>query len=351
VRLVRLRRAVLLSVLHACGGLVCAALYFLIPSRCATGTPSEKPQAAPSLVYLKVEASREVVLEWGTYQATFEENAVNTWLTLKLRSKRNVPVAHAAFYAELFDGSGRFCFSSFFTLERNREGQGEPLDPGGIRTLYSVSADLASASVPKLMRLYPAARRSGDAIKLFTSVVPIRVPPTVQAASVPAYPDWQTFWLNTLHQANDLPILDLALVDGEVDSEGRISSAHVIQTLCPSVSVWTRTFIEHLHFRPATINFTPKPGRALLLVRALVRRCKDGESPLDPPASPWIRDYVEDIRGAETPSVNILTLNRCAIDRSGSLRALDVGQSGFPDCIYYGGGGTEWSIGNSTPTP
>lgn len=320
-----------------------------VPVGCLAGGVYSVPPAAK--VELQVETAPGMQSEWAVQRGRLEENAINSYIYLTVENRSDHPVRDAFFYAELFDREGRFCFSALFRLGENLERHHKPLEPGGVRTLFSLSSDLASVAEPQVIRIYRAYPGPPESEKSFSAPVPVRIPVTVVATGVPGSPGWQTLSLVSLVGQYDAPVLDLALAVADVDSQGRPTSFRVIDARDATTRSWVNTLVEHLLFRPASEGFLPRRGQTLILVRTVLRRWKDGEPVFNPRTNPWARDFLEAFQGTEMPAINILMLDPCQADASSAGPGEGQGGDGIPGCVQYFGVGTDWSLGLWKPRP
>ncbi len=316
-------------------GLVAVAGYLAFGSQ---------PGAPATRVELEVEAAPGMAPDWAIQGARIEENALNTWIYVSVQNRTNRPLPDAFFYAELLDHQGRFCFSGLFNLHKNLDGHRGPLEPGAVRVLYSISGNLASATEPQVIRVSAVHPAIPESEKPFSAAVPIRIPVSIWATGVPVPPDWQRFWLVSPLGQFDTPVLDLALVVADVDSQGRLNGAPVIQALNSTVRDWTEKLGDHLLFRPSMVSFLAQRSQTLILVRAVLRRWEGGEAVFNPRTSPWVRDFVKALQAKEVPPVNILTLYPCPADAPSAAPSGGQAERSVTDCVEYGGGGTDWSV-------
>ncbi len=329
---------------HASGAIFAAGLLALaeLVGRPAYGSQDGAPAAR---VELRVERPQALTTAWAVLAASLEESVDVSWVYVTVQNATERPVSDAFFYGELYDREGRFCFSGLFDLQKNLEGHRGSLAPGGARTLYSFSGELASAVEPELIRLLPVNPGSPGSGEPFSAAIPIRIPVTLWATGVPVPPGWQRFWMLPPMGQPDAPVLDLALVVADVDSQGRMIGTPVIQALNPAVRDWIEKLRDHLLLRPSMVSFLPQRSQTLILARTVLRRWKAGEPAFNPRTSPWVRDFVNAFQAKELPVVNIVMVYPCPAEASGV--APSGGQAGgwIPQCVEYGGGGTDWSVG------
>lgn len=312
----------------------------------AQGPPAQREMGTPgSRTELESESGRGMAHKWAVQSVWLEQGFDSTELRLRLENATRHYLGDSYFYAEIFDGGGRFCFSALFRLRENLGLDRGPLEPGGERTLVSMSLNLAIPGSASTIRVYPAHRRSVRSGEVLTAPVPIRIPARKLATTVPLpIPDWARLRLGPNLNQNDAPVVDLALALADVDEGGRLTAMHVLNAWSDGVRHWLENLGPRLVFSPSMQDFVPRRGQAAILVRAgPLRAFREGEEFFDPDESPWVRRFVFTVQGNEILPVSLLMLSPCRDIQPG------VGGAGYfgpaiPDCFQYNGSGTDWSL-------
>ncbi|MBZ5565969.1 MAG: hypothetical protein LAP13_26560 [Acidobacteriia bacterium] len=320
---------------------------FLAASGLAQESPRGRQIGIPAVqTELEFEDGQGLGPNWMVQSAWLEQAFASTRLRLRVENATNHYLNDSYFYAEILDERGRICFTALSRLRQNLELERGPLKPGGGRTLESLSANLALAAAPHLIRVYPARKGSVGSRELFTAPVPIRIPVKTWATGVPLpTPEWARLELGPMSDQIDQPVVDLALMVADVDSGGRLTGGRVLGTRSERVRGWLEELEPHLLFSPATQNFVPQRGQVLILVRAgLLRPFKEGDSVFNPEESSWVKEFLATVQGNEVPPVSVLLLSSCREFRPGVADGKARMEVAIPDCFQYYADGTDWSL-------
>lgn len=306
----------------------------------------------PVQTELQAEDGPGMAPQWAVQSAWVDQYYDSTRLYLRIENTTGRYAHDGFFYAEIFDRRRRFCLSALFRLRENRERERGPLRPGGERTLESFSSGLAIASVPEVIRVYPAGPRFQGTTDAITAPVAVRIPVTIWATSFPVpTPEWARLRPSGLPRQNDATGTDLVLAEVEVGSRpaARALGVRVLEARSQSVRDWVEHLVPHLRFDPAQDDSSPHAARALILVRVGPLRAWNGvEIPFVPSDSPWVRKYLSASQEKEILPVSVIALGPCIPD---TLPATGLITRRAPrGCVQFYGEETGWSVNVRSPT-
>ena len=327
-----------------------AATAFLVAALAGVSALAQTASHDPEVVVpgyrteLEFEEGRGLAPKWVVQSVRLVQGLDDLRIHLRVENATRGYLDDTYFYGEVFDRSGRLCFTALFRLRQNLEFERGPLRPGGERTLESLSSDLAVATLPHSIRVYPAHRRRIGSADVFTAPVPIRVPVQWRNFAIPLpVPDWAQMRLGPLVGQNNAPVIDLAFAVADVDSSGGMSRMRVLDAKSEGVRQWIANLEPHLHFIPAMQDNIPQGGRALILFRTgPLRLFKPGEVQFAPEDTPSVKRFVSSLQGNEIPPVIVVELRKCTdwSDIGGGMASPPPAS----DCVEYFGDGTAWSL-------
>jgi hypothetical protein len=256
---------------------------------------------------LRATADASMLPTWRVVGAEFTENFAITEGGLVVQNAGALPVSEAHFYVEYYDAAGGLCFSLAFEGEANARNSRSPIAPGERRKLYSQAASLAPGTEPVEARVRMISQVLGDKPEIGAGDDVMRVPVTAQ---IPTTDAWLKLTLD-LSGVKGVPVVDLALGQVWVDSEGKLRRLEILNARDDTSRTWFQGFVARMVFRPAMLGSTPAAGSSLILVRAL----KDtiaGDHPVSTLSrqSGWLSGYQNRFGSADPPPVMQLIFNR-----------------------------------------
>ncbi len=270
--------------------------------------------AVPSWVAtpLKVEPGPGIDSGWRVERASVTENFRQIEVEVTVESVAPAPIETATFYGELYDGSGRLCFTALFSLTTNTQRLKGPILPGQARTLYSSSVFLASATQPRLMRFYLTHQYPPPGSVLGREVAP-RVWSPAALSPISLYPSgqWDRLCLGGTGVSSSAPLVDVALGLADVGPTGKLEHFQVLDALGTwPFAAWTEVFMSRVRFRPARLGGRPTAAKTLVLFRVVLREWNKGDAPYLPRSSAWVKSYTQSFPGGQVPVIDVIQLNR-----------------------------------------
>jgi hypothetical protein len=256
---------------------------------------------------LRVTADESMSPSWRVSGAELTENVALTEGAIVVQNAAGMPVSQARFYVEYYDAAGNLCFSLAFAGEANERNSRAPVAPGESRKLYSHAASLGPATEPVEARVWMVSQILGDRPRIGASDDVMRIPVTAQA---PTTDSWLKLTLD-LNDVKGVPVVDLALGQVWVDSEGNLQRFEILNVRDDTFRSWFQGFVAHMVFRPAMLGFTRTAGSSLILVRAFKDKIAEAD-PVPPLSrqSGWLGGIDNRFGSAAPPPVMQLIFNR-----------------------------------------
>jgi hypothetical protein len=256
---------------------------------------------------LRATADESMSPTWRVSGAELSENVALTEGAIVVQNAGELPASQARFYVEYYDAAGDLCLSLAFEGEANERNSRAPIVPGESRKLYSQAASLGPAAEPVEARVWMVSQVLGDKPGVGASDDVMHIPVTAQA---PTTDSWLKLTLD-LNDVKDAPVVDLALGQVWVDSEGNLQRFEILNARDETLRSWFQGFVARMVFRPAMLGFTQTAGSSLILVRALKDKIVEaGPVPLLTRQSGWLIGHNNRFGSGAPPPVMQLIFNR-----------------------------------------
>lgn len=294
------------------------------------------------VVPLHVSPSRELTSFWKVLHAELRENFTATWGYVEVKNISGFAIDFATMYCELYDDAGRHCFSLAFSTEVNEQGRRGSLAPGETRTLRSVASSLAPAVLPTELRLYLILQKAaGEPAQSFQYSLLVRRPPITSGGGTNV--DRVRVQLRHKSPPEEPQVEDLGLALADVDVTGRIRSLEILNSIEPQFKAWFQEVLEGFRFTTPCTGESLHGGKTLFLVKGFQELGALLKSPYVARHSPWLKGYVENLRGGEIPPVTEIPLAPPPLEvkRFGSLDPIHR-QAPPPGVVEYSWSGSGW---------
>lgn len=249
---------------------------------------------------LNVSAQGDLPMFWHTLEGGIREESSGTTGYFKIENVADRPLREAVFYAAYYDLSGRLCFSLVLSQAASSPGQAE-LPPGESVLISSTAVGLFPAVEPTEAKLFLVQLKVSGQEALQKWDAPIRAPVTILDGSGSA------LQLAPQFTAAPEPVQDLILGTVTVGDRGVVENVGVLYAASRQAEQWFRDFVQKTSFYPATEGSVLQAGKALLLVRAVVKEGDVQSLVLPPQQSPSVKFYLQSQGGDfAIPITNIL---------------------------------------------
>ncbi len=252
---------------------------------------------------LRVIPDASMLPAWRVSSAELSENLGVTDGVVSLQNVGELPITQARFYVEYYDAAGSLCFSLAFAGEANGRNSSAPMAPRESRKLYSEAVSLGSATEPVEARVRMISQVRGSAPEIGAGDGIMRMPVTGEAPVLKLNLD--------LDGMKGVPVVDLALGQVWVDSEGKLQRVEILNARDDTFRSWFQGFLAQMRFEPATSGFVHAAGTSLILVRAVKDRIVEADPiPLLTRQSGWLSGYHSRFGPIDPPPVIQLLLDR-----------------------------------------
>lgn len=292
---------------------------------------------------LQVTPEDNLATNWSIRAASLTESYPGTTVLLTLKNVSNSVSDGTLWYGELFDDSGRLCFSAVFSSNSNLIKSG-PIYPGETRDVYSQSPGLFSGTMPHNIRVYLLPQKEVDGNIFAQENLVVRTPPISDGSLGTGD---TLIKLLTASRLSDQSFQDLALVKVHIDENGRAETVNVLDVAGEDTRSWVIDFVQHkLRFYPSTINGKAVPDDLLVMIHKVPSSGDVRALFTSPDESTWLKNFVNSETAAVGPIPNVLLISLGRPSTTvRSMTGTTIQRGPFPDdLLELKSWSSDWSL-------